>query len=118
MIAGGGLDVVHVTAHRSLEDAVAGVTFERVSRAIELAAEDGRRLGTPARIGVAGLNPHAGENGLLGDEEQRFITPAIEAARAAVLDVIAPHSADTLFPHAEYFDLIVAIYHHQGHVPV
>jgi 4-hydroxythreonine-4-phosphate dehydrogenase len=118
LIAGGGLHVVHVTAHRSLADAVAGVTFERVSRAIELAAEHGRRLGTPARIGVAGLNPHAGENGLLGDEEQRVITPAIEAARAAGLDVSGPHSADTLFPHAEDFDVIVAMYHDQGHVPV
>jgi 4-phospho-D-threonate 3-dehydrogenase / 4-phospho-D-erythronate 3-dehydrogenase len=118
LIAGGGLHVVHVSAHRSLADAIAGVTFERVSRAISLAAEHGRRLGTRARIGVAGLNPHAGEHGLLGDEELRIIAPAVEAARAAGLDVRGPHSADTLFPRREDFDVIVAMYHDQGHVPV
>jgi len=118
LIAGGGLHVVHVTAHRSLADAVAAVTFDRVTRAISLAADHARRLGTRARIGVAGLNPHAGENGLLGDEELRVIAPAIEAARAAGVDVSGPHSADTLFPRAEDFDVIVAMYHDQGHVPV
>jgi 4-hydroxythreonine-4-phosphate dehydrogenase len=89
-----------------------------VSRAIALAAGHARRLGTRGRIGVAGLNPHAGEGGLLGDEELRVITPAVEAARAAGLDVSGPHSADTLFPRGGDFDVIVAMYHDQGHVPV
>jgi len=118
LIAGGGLHVVHVTAHRSLADAVSSVTFERVRRAIELAADHAQRLGTPGRVGVAGLNPHAGEHGLLGDEEQRVIAPAVEAARASGLDVSGPHSADTLFPRRDDFDVLVAMYHDQGHVPV
>jgi 4-hydroxythreonine-4-phosphate dehydrogenase len=118
LIAGGGLHVVHVTAHRSLAGAIAGVTFERVGRAIELAAAHGRMLTSQPRIAVLGLNPHAGEGGLLGDEELRVIAPAVEAARAAGIDAGGPHSADTLFPRGEEFDVIVAMYHDQGHVPV
>jgi 4-hydroxythreonine-4-phosphate dehydrogenase len=121
LVAGGGLHVVHVTAHRSLADAVAAVTPERVRRAIELAAEHGRRLGSAApRVAVAGLNPHAGEGGLLGTEEQDAIEPAVRAARADGIDVTGPLSADSLFPRARDggFDVVVAMYHDQGHVPV
>jgi 4-hydroxythreonine-4-phosphate dehydrogenase len=121
LVAGGGLHVVHVTAHRSLADAVRAVTPDRVRRAIDLAAEHGRRLGHDApRIAVAGLNPHAGEGGLLGDEEQRVIAPVVAAARAAGIDVSGPHSADTVFPRARAgaYDVVVAMYHDQGHVPV
>ena len=121
LLAGGGLHVVHVSAHRSLADAVAAVTPARVRRAIELAAEHGRRLGHAApRIAVAGLNPHAGEGGLLGDEEQTSIEPAVRQARDAGIDVSGPLSADTLFPRAARgeFDVVVAMYHDQGHVPV
>ena len=121
LLAGGGLHVVHVSAHRSLVDAAAAVTAARVGRAIELAAEHGRRLGHDApRIAVAGLNPHAGEGGLLGDEDQREIAPAVAAARAAGVDATGPLSADTLFPRAARgeFDVVVAMYHDQGHVPV
>jgi 4-hydroxythreonine-4-phosphate dehydrogenase len=121
LLAGGGLHVVHVSAHRSLADAVAAVTPARVQRAIELAAEHGRRLGHAApRIAVAGLNPHAGEGGLLGDEEQASIEPAVRQARDAGIDVTGPLSADTLFPRAARgdYDVVVAMYHDQGHVPV
>jgi 4-phospho-D-threonate 3-dehydrogenase / 4-phospho-D-erythronate 3-dehydrogenase len=121
LVAGGGLHVVHVTAHRSLADAVAAVTPARVRRAIDLAADHGRRLGHAApRVAVAGLNPHAGEGGLLGLEEQAVIEPAVAVARATGIDACGPLSADTLFPHALRgdYDVVVAMYHDQGHVPV
>jgi len=72
------------------------------------------------KIAVCGLNPHAGEDGLFGDEEAREITPAIEAARREGLDVHGPLPADTLFSRARggEFDIVVAMYHDQGHVPV
>jgi 4-phospho-D-threonate 3-dehydrogenase / 4-phospho-D-erythronate 3-dehydrogenase len=121
LIAGGGLHVVHVSAHRSLAAAIVAVTPARVRRAIELADEHGRRLGVAApRIAVAGLNPHAGEGGLLGTEEHAMIEPAVAQARSAGIDVAGPLSADTLFPQAVAgeFDIVVAMYHDQGHVPV
>jgi 4-hydroxythreonine-4-phosphate dehydrogenase len=115
------LRVVHVTTHRSLRQAIDAVTRERVLRTIELAAEAGPMLGIPQpRIGVAGLNPHAGEGGLFGDEEQTAITPAVNNARQKGIDVTGPWPADTLFWRAVNgeFDLVVAMYHDQGHVPV
>jgi 4-hydroxythreonine-4-phosphate dehydrogenase len=115
------LKVVHVTTHRSLRAAIEACTRDRVLRTIELAAEAGLRLGHRApRIGVAGLNPHAGEGGLFGEEELREITPAVEAARAAGLEVSGPWPADTLFWRATRgeFDFLVATYHDQGHIPV
>jgi 4-hydroxythreonine-4-phosphate dehydrogenase len=121
LVAGGGLHVVHVTAHRALAAAVAAVTPERVRRTIELAADHGRRLGHAGpRVAVAGLNPHAGEGGLLGTEDRDAIAPAVEAARAAGIDVTGPLSADTVFPRARdgEFEVVVAMYHDQGHIPV
>src|SRR5207245_8742860 len=78
-------------------------------------------LGIPrGRIAVAGLNPHAGEDGLFGDEEKTAIVPAIEAARGEGLNVAGPLPADTLFSRARggEFDIVVAMYHDQGHIPV
>jgi len=96
-------------------------TRERVGRVIALAQETMNFLGVARpRIAVCGLNPHAGEEGLFGDEEQREIGPAIESARRAGLDVHGPLPADTLFSRARggEFDIVVAMYHDQGHVPV
>jgi 4-hydroxythreonine-4-phosphate dehydrogenase len=121
LLTGGPLTVVHVSAHRSLASAVAAVTREAVLHTISLAHEHGRALGLSApRIGVAGLNPHAGEGGLLGDEDAREITPAIADAIAAGIRAEGPISADALFPRAAAgdVDVVVAMYHDQGHIPV
>jgi 4-phospho-D-threonate 3-dehydrogenase / 4-phospho-D-erythronate 3-dehydrogenase len=121
LLMAGPLRVVHVSAHRSLRRAVEAVTVASVRRTIELGDRFGRRLlGRPPRIAVAGLNPHAGEGGLLGDEDERFIRPAVEAERSLGVDVTGPVSADTLFPRAAAggADLVVAMYHDQGHIPV
>ena len=121
LLMAGPLRVVHVSAHRSLRRAVEAVTVASVRRTIELADRFGRRLlGRPPRIAVAGLNPHAGEGGILGDEDERFIRPAVEAERSLGVDVAGPASADTLFPRAAAggADLVVAMYHDQGHIPV
>jgi 4-hydroxythreonine-4-phosphate dehydrogenase len=121
LLTAGPLRVVHVTTHRSLRSAIEAATRERVLRTIELAAAAGPGLGIERpRIGVAGLNPHAGEGGLFGDEEEREIAPAVEDAHARGIDVSGPWPADTLFWRAAQgeFDFVVAMYHDQGHVPV
>jgi 4-hydroxythreonine-4-phosphate dehydrogenase len=92
-----------------------------VLRVVRLAQQTMTSLGVGRpRIAVCGLNPHAGEDGLFGDEEQREIIPAIEAARREGLEVHGPLPADTLFSRARggEFDIVVAMYHDQGHVPV
>ncbi|MFM8986496.1 MAG: 4-hydroxythreonine-4-phosphate dehydrogenase PdxA [Planctomycetia bacterium] len=116
-----GLGVVHATLHQSLRTAVADLSAERIEAA-------GRRLhgllaalvGRPPRIAVAALNPHGGEDGLFGDEEQRLVAPAVARLRAAGVDATGPLPADTLFLRASRgeFDGVVALYHDQGHIPV
>jgi 4-phospho-D-threonate 3-dehydrogenase / 4-phospho-D-erythronate 3-dehydrogenase len=121
LLMGGPLRVVHVSAHRSLRQAIEAVTPASVLRTIELGDRFGRRLlGRPPRIAVAGLNPHAGEHGILGQEDERFIRPAVDQARSRGIDADGPLSADTLFPRAAagQADLVVAMYHDQGHIPV
>jgi 4-hydroxythreonine-4-phosphate dehydrogenase len=121
LLMAGPLRVVHVSAHRSLRDAIDAVTPASVLRTIELADGIGRRLlGRAPRIAVAGLNPHAGEHGILGEEDERFIRPAVAQARSRGIDADGPLSADTLFPRAAAggADLAVAMYHDQGHIPV
>jgi 4-hydroxythreonine-4-phosphate dehydrogenase len=115
------LKVIHVTTHVALRRVPELCTRDRVLTTIRLAQRTMDGLGRPgARIAVAGLNPHAGEEGLFGDEEQLAITPAIEAARAEGMTVFGPLPADTLFSRARggEFDIVVAMYHDQGHVPV
>ena len=121
LLLGHELRVIHVTTHVALRQVPALVTTERVLKTIRLAQKTMLDLGrNHARIAVAGLNPHAGEDGLFGDEEKTSIVPAIEAARAEGMTVLGPLPADTLFSRARggEFDIVVAMYHDQGHIPV
>ena len=114
------LRVAHVSTHVSLRRACELVKTDRVLDVIELMDGACKRLGIPhPLIGVAGLNPHAGDGGLFGDEERREIIPAIEAARDRGYRVEGPVPADTLFSKAigGLYDGCVAMYHDQGHIP-
>ena len=121
MLVVGRLRVLHVSTHLALREAVERVTRERVLTVIRLAGVAAQMLGIRApRIGVAGLNPHAGEGGLFGREEIEQIAPAVAAARAEGFDVQGPISPDTVFYRARRgeFDFVIAMYHDQGHVPL
>ena len=121
LLMGKELKVIHVTTHVALRRVPDLVTRDRVGRVITLAGQTMDLLGVARpRIAVCGLNPHAGEDGLFGDEEKNEIVPAVEAARREGLDVYGPLPADTLFSRARggEFDIVVAMYHDQGHVPV
>jgi 4-hydroxythreonine-4-phosphate dehydrogenase len=108
--------IVHATLHVSLRRALELVTRERVARAIRAADKTLRRLGIAApRIAVSGLNPHAGEHGMFGDEETRIIGPAIDAAREAGFAVEGPFGADTMFNRKGY-DAYLVMLHDQGHI--
>jgi 4-hydroxythreonine-4-phosphate dehydrogenase len=116
------LRVIHVTAHMGLLDAIARIEPGLVERTIARGHQVLVQAGTPRRkIGVCGINPHAGEHGLFGrGEEESKIAPAIAACRARGIDVEGPLPADTLFYRAARgdFDMVVAMYHDQGHGPV
>jgi 4-hydroxythreonine-4-phosphate dehydrogenase len=115
------LRVIHVTGHMALRDALAALTPERIIKTVELALPVLSWLGFDhPRIAVAALNPHAGEGGAFGDEEARLLRPAIERLRASGLEVSGPVPADSVFWQAWQgaFDLVVALYHDQGHIPV
>jgi len=115
------LRVALVTTHISLKLVAQHITQAKVGLAIELAARSCRDLGLPrARVVVCGLNPHAGESGELGDEEQITIGPAVVAAQSRGVDVVGPLSGDTVFYHAlrGEFDVVVAMYHDQGLAPL
>ena len=115
-----GLGIVHVTLHVALRRVFDLLTTDAVLAKILLADRALRPLtgGRSPRVAVAALNPHAGENGLFGDEEIRIIAPAVAQALAAGVDVTGPLAADTLFARAVGggFDAVVAMYHDQGHV--
>ena len=126
MLANDELRTVLVSIHVSLRDAIAAVTPENVSQTLRITHESvGAMLRRPPRIGVAGLNPHAGEGGLFGREEVEVIAPAIAAARRVGMDVTGPLAPDTVFmrarasaDHPGEFDVVVAMYHDQGLIPV
>lgn len=122
MLVAPQLRVIHVTTHIGLMDAIRKIEPGLVRRTIERGNTTLKRAGIAApRIGVCGINPHAGENGLFGQgEEEQKIIPAVEALRAEGVDVEGPLPADTLFYRAGRgdFDLVVAMYHDQGHGPV
>lgn len=121
MLAHENLRVVHVSTHVSLREACERVKEGRVLEVIRIAYEACRRLGiAEPRIGVAGLNPHSGENGLFGREEIDEIIPAIAEAREEGMTVEGPVPPDTVFSKAigGWYDIVVAMYHDQGHIPV
>ena len=122
MFAGGPFRVVLVTIHMSLADVLRTLSTEGILRTIRLADAALKKffaIKLP-RLGVCGLNPHAGENGQFGDEEKRIIEPAIMMARQHGIDATGPFPADTLFIKAlqGHYDLVVAMYHDQGLIPV
>lgn len=126
MLASDELRTVLVSIHMSLRDAIAAVTTENILQTLQIThAALVRSLGRPPRIAVAGLNPHAGEGGLFGSEEVEVIAPALAAARAQGLDVHGPIAPDTVFMRARHapgrageFDVVIAMYHDQGLIPV
>lgn len=121
MLAHGDLRVVHVSTHVSLREACDRVKKERVLEVIRIAHEACRSLGIDdPRIGVAGLNPHSGENGLFGREEIDEIIPAITTARDEGINAEGPVPPDTVFSKARggQYDIVVAMYHDQGHIPL
>lgn len=122
-----GLNVILATVHCPLREVPTRLTTQRVLDAIELGARAMRRLGVAApRLGVCGLNPHAGEHGLLGHEDESIIKPAVDTARAKGINAVGPLPADTIFQGAlafpgaapSRFDLVVAMYHDQGLIPL
>lgn len=121
MLVAPGLRVIHVSTHVSLGEAIGRATTERETTVIRLADETMKRIGIEEpRIAVAGINPHAGENGLFGREELEEIVPAIEATKDEGVKVSGPWSADTVFVAARRgdFDIVVVQYHDQGHIPI
>jgi 4-phospho-D-threonate 3-dehydrogenase / 4-phospho-D-erythronate 3-dehydrogenase len=115
------LKVIHVSTHVSLREAIERVEPERELAVIRLAHASMQKLGVESpRVAVAGLNPHAGENGLFGTEDAEKIAPAIEEARAEGIDASGPHPPDTVLMRARrgVFDIVVVQYHDQGHIPV
>ena len=126
MLANDELRCVLVTIHLSLRRAIDAVTFKAVLSTIRIAHHSAAAWGqVQPRIAVAGLNPHAGEGGLFGDEERLIIGPAIEAARREGINVSGPFAPDTVFMRARHtqahpgeFDIVVAMTHDHGLIPV
>jgi len=126
MLANESLRTVLVSIHVSMRDALDAVTLQQVLQTIEITHHDLQKiLNQKPRIAVAGLNPHAGEGGLMGREEIDIIAPAIEQARQKKIDVYGPISPDTVFMRARHtsqkkgeFDVVIAMYHDQGLIPV
>jgi 4-phospho-D-threonate 3-dehydrogenase / 4-phospho-D-erythronate 3-dehydrogenase len=121
MLTNGPLAVTHVSTHCSLQDAIGRVRMDRVLTVIELTHQTLNRFIANPRVAVCGLNPHAGENGLFGQEDIVHIAPAIAAAVASGIDASGPHPADTVFYQAVHkgrYDAIVCMYHDQGHAPM
>jgi 4-hydroxythreonine-4-phosphate dehydrogenase len=113
------LRVVHATGHMSLRDAIANLTTERIVRTVKLSLPVMRWLGYERpRITIAALNPHSGEGGMFGDEDERIVLPAVEELRNEGHEVVGPLPADSVFWRARNgeFDLVVALYHDQGHI--
>lgn len=122
MLVSEALKVIHVTTHVSLRDACDLVKKERVLTVIDLANDTLKLMGIEnPRIAVAGLNPHSGEHGMFGTEDDREILPAVEEAKAKGIHVEGPIPPDSVFFRAavkKEFDIVVVMYHDQGHIPL
>jgi 4-hydroxythreonine-4-phosphate dehydrogenase len=121
MLMAGVLRVVHLTTHRALRRACDFVTRENVAAKLRLIDESFRRWGFASpRIGVAALNPHASDGGLIGDEEELHIAPAVQDVRAEGVAAQGPIPADTIFNQAidGAHDVVLAMYHDQGHIAI
>jgi 4-hydroxythreonine-4-phosphate dehydrogenase len=122
MLVSEALKVIHVTTHLPLKTACEVIKKDRVLRVIQLAEETLKMMGIEKpRIAVAGLNPHSGEHGLFGNEDEQEIAPAVETAKAMGMNVTGPVPPDTVFYQASIkkeFDIVVVMYHDQGHIPI
>jgi len=121
MLATGNLRVIHVTTHIPFKEVIDHLTTERVLSTIHIGQDACLSLGIEnPRMAVAGLNPHSGDGGIFGDEEELVINPAIMKAVDEGLNVDGPVPADTVFGKAAggQYDIVVALYHDQGHIPV
>ncbi|MFU2072631.1 4-hydroxythreonine-4-phosphate dehydrogenase PdxA [Gallibacterium anatis] len=122
MLVSEKLRVIHVTTHVQLRKACDLVKKERVLTVIKLADENAKMIGfKQPRVAVAGLNPHSGENGMFGDEDSKEIVPAVEAAKQLGINASGPIPPDTVFHRAanlNEFDIVVVMYHDQGHIPI
>lgn len=121
LLASPTLNVIHVSTHVSLKDAINRATPERVAETIRIGHRHLKRMGIEnPRIAVAGINPHCGENGLFGREDDLQIAPGVKMAQADGINVVGPISADTVYyrAHSGAFDLVLAQYHDQGHIPI
>jgi len=115
------LKVIHVTTHIALRKFLDTLNQDRIKTVIRVADTFLKRVGfANPRIAVAGVNPHAGENGLFGDEEITTVGPAVEAMKAEGLNVYGPCPPDTVFMQCNegMYDMVVAMYHDQGHIPL
>lgn len=118
MLVGAGLRIVHVTLHERLQSALARITPDLICKAADAAADVLRSSGMERpKIGVFGINPHAGEGGLFGDDDERITIPAAARLRQAGLDVEGPLGADLMLGRRDV-DAFVAMYHDQGHIPI
>jgi len=120
VLSAGDLYFFHLTTHVSMRQAIENITLERTLTVLELAGAFAKSMGKPDElIGLAGLNPHAGENRLFGNEDADILAPAVEEARARGLNVVGPLPGDALIPAAVRgkYNLAVVCYHDQGHAP-
>lgn len=122
MLTSPKLRVIHVSTHIALRDVPKVVKKERIAKVIDLAQDTLKLMGfEKPRIAVAGLNPHCGEGGLFGDEDEKEIVPAVKEAKAKGYDVTGPVPPDSVFHRAanlNEFDIVVVMYHDQGHIPI
>lgn len=121
LLASDRLKVIHVSTHVSLKTAIDRATPERILATIRAGNEHLKRIGyNKPRIAVAGINPHCGESGLFGSEDDDQVVPAVAMAKAEGIDVVGPISADTVYyrAYSGAFDLVIAQYHDQGHIPI